>query len=475
MLFVNGIRKEETYDFFDVFGRDKIFYKASIARIVGWETPASIIYKDGKQIKIRFKKILEPHYDSYIDKPFEGDPEFLFYDKQLEDYNLQEPNRRLAYAIEQFKISQNHFKAEPLFPKELEERLNNKSAFMAAEYSFDDKYDLDSFFDSTCYWFPVDIDAILTDYKNRETIRHNEGIIAYADGTAKFGHLGFDRNFYFFNGGFKYPPQKKVYQIDTGIRETSVPNWFDVSGNPFGYTFLRDYIVTPDNNCYDYSGAFLDSKTKHYQNVKLLNDLIKMFMVKDIRCYSDTIHVQPIIPKEFIEFDIDIIETIVVPHLSSKKMLNQTALLHFLDVKSIITKVGLSKNFEPALKNILDLNKSNVYGGSKRNICGTQLLENLKKLHKKVGNQKMAFLLENEIELKRNIATLNGVTVVEHTVSIEEFKKIKYDKRESKETKASTFWKTLGPGIVIVFSCETNERFCAVTTTTKAGISINRV
>ena len=68
--------------------------------------------------------------------------------------------------------------------------------------------------------------------------------------------------------------------------------------------------------------------------------------------------------------------------------------------------MGLSEDFEPSFKNIVDMNKSSVYGGSKRNICSVALLSNLCKLQKRLSRDAFAAVLNNEVECKRRLLKL---------------------------------------------------------------------
>jgi len=79
MIFVEGVQKTEEYDLYDVFGRDKIFYKNSIVRVAGWETPVSLIYREGEEVKIRFKKEIEKYAEGFEDVPFEPHPMCFFF------------------------------------------------------------------------------------------------------------------------------------------------------------------------------------------------------------------------------------------------------------------------------------------------------------------------------------------------------------------------------------------------------------
>lgn len=477
MIFVNGINKEDTYSLYDIFGREKIFYKNTTIRIQGWETNASLFYIRDNKLRVRFKKVLEPFYNSYQDPPFDGDRNYLLYDMDLVDYNSKEPLRRMEYAIEQFKATNESFSISTLLPKEIEEKLSDTDAFIGPEFSFDNEIiTFSDFYNTSCFFFPIDIDVFLTDFLNRNSFRHDEGMLVFWNGNTIHGHVGYDGHFYRTDVFLGHNNKPKVYSIHNGVKEISAPQWLCDNDLSYGYTFLRNCIVRRDNNCFSYSGEYLEANTKHHKNAKLLNDLIRFLYKNPKKGYSDEPYLQLVIPREFTRFDISIVENIVVPHLESKGALNKTAWEHFKNIKTIIEKVGLSADFERAFRNILDLNKSQIYGGSKRNICSEQLAENLRKLNKKIGNDRMAVLLEDEVQLKFEIARMNKVNVVEIFVSENAFSTIKFERKVPKELKESSKWTSLQAGTLIVFSNKTtNERFVAITTNTKSGLSLNRV
>lgn len=474
MMYANGIRKEDTYTLYDVFGPGKIFYKGTTVRIAGWETPASIFYVQNEKLRIRFKKVLEPFWLSYQDAPFDGNPSYLFYDLELKDYNAKEPFRRMEYALARYKNTQADFSCAALTPEEVEERLSNEDLFVGPEYAFNHEINYSEFYDTACYFFPVDVDAFITDFAKRNAFHSDQALLVSWNGRAMLGQIGYDGNFYNSDLFSKQGEKPRVYDIHAGVKEIQTPQWLSKTNFSVGYIFLRNYIICPDNTCYAYSGEFLAAKTKHHSNVDLLNNVIRHLRKDQPKEYADKLGLQLVVPREFTEFDIKSVEAIVLPHLESKGALNKAAWERFLDVKAIIEKVGLSANFGCAFRNILELNKAKLYGGSKRNICGRELLDNLRRLNKKVGNEKMAALLENEVRLKMEVARVNKMQVVEMAVSEEAFSTIKADRKVPGELKKDPAWESLQAGTLVVFSCGTEERFCAVTTSTKAGLGLNR-
>lgn len=478
MIFVDGVRKEEKYDLFDVFGRDKIFYKNSVVRVAGWETPVSLIYREGNEVKIRFKKEIEKYAEGFEDEPFEPHPMFnesVFYDIMVKDYDEEQPIRRLNYAIQQYKKMNKDFTPVKLFPNELAEKLES-GEWMQVEYLLNsDNY----LFDASCYWFPVDVDAILTGFKNRDAVAGDEAIIVFADGNVKmiFGHAGYDKKFYHF-GPYQSSNICEVYSFDNGITRLATPLWLSNPGwFGMGYQFLREYVITRDCCCYSYSGKLLKDKTKHHKNVRFVNDLIRLLQKKRFEGYCDFSggpSTKLTVPNAFLQFTIDDVERVIVPHLASKENINSKALEHFREVKKLIKSAELENDFEDAFRNIVELNKSRIYGGSKRNICGDRLLDNLHKLRKKVGSKRLSDLLRDAVELKKEVARINGTTVMEYAVSASDLALIRDERKVPKTLKEGDLWHSLEPQTLIVFYCGSGDRFCAVTTKTRSGLGLNQ-
>lgn len=475
MIFANGINKDDTYGLCDVFGRDKIFYKDTTVRIQGWETTASVFYVRDGRLRIRFKKALESFFNAYEDAPFDGDPTFVFYNKLLEDYQAKELFRRMDYAVEQFKKAKKPFSVTTLSPEELGERLRDDSLFVGPEFSFDDGMGASDFYDVSCFFFPVDIDAFVTDLVNRSSFSHDEAELVYWNGRAVHGHVGYDGRFYCTDLFFGRNGQPEVFAIEEGVRKLPPEQWLCRHGVGFGYTFLRRYVVCPDCSCYSYSGEPLEECTKHHRNVKWLNELIRLLRKDHPRGYFHEPYLQIVVPREFTTFDIASVEAVVVPHLKTKGALNETAWSHFKMVQKLVEEVGLSTDFECAVRNVLDLNKSQMYGGSRRNICSERLYAHLCALHRQVGSERMAFLLTNAVNLKTAVAAINGKQVVELCVSDDVLRAIRLERKVPKELKECEEWMALRAGVLVVFVNAANEKFCAVTTDTKSGLSCHRV
>jgi len=473
MIFVESIRAEEKYDMVDVFSREKYYYKNSTIRIVGWETPISIIYREGNDIKIRFKKEIEKYTDGFKDASFEETEEFtnsVFDDIFAKNYYEEQPVRRLKYAINQYKKEQKNFEAVKLFPDDLKKLLSS-SDLLQSDFAFNDAH---STFDALNYWFPVSVDSILSDYSKQKAVGHDECMIISFQNQKKYGRIGYDGRFYHFDfncisGGCD------VYSFKSGMTLEKTPKYLDtLSLYGLGYRFLKDYVIDPDNNCYNYDGELNESKTRHHKNIRLMNDIIRLLYKPSSDYCSDRPSTKITVPNDFTKFDVYDVERIIVPHLQSKNVLNSTALKQFMRVKEIIVKTGLQDNFESALRSILSLNKSSIYGGSNRNICGEKLFKNLKELMKNIGTEKMAGLLQNCLELKKEVAQLCGAAIAEFEVSDSEYLLISVKNRIPQRLKNDDSWKLIKPGTLVIFSCGMYEKACAATTATKSGLGLRR-
>lgn len=408
MLFADDIKKEDTYSLCDVFSRDKYFYKNSVVRVVGWETPVSVFYRDGHQIKMRFKSCIKIFSDRFTDSPYEGDPSDPLYDIHLEKYKSERHIRRLRYYIGKYKEAGVPFEATAVVPAYLKSIFVKEGYLMQEEFVLNEDMPVLPLFDSDCLWTPVDVDAILTDFSNRSVMCREDAMLVYWDGNIKFGKVGFDGKFYDTGALMSLRKSPKAYEFSEGINECKMPLWFAECKLRTTMCFLRDYIVAPDNTCYDYEGNEIPHKTRHHRNVAFMNDIIKLFYKDALPNHYIGVYLQATIPEELTRFELDDVERIVVPHLATKNMLYKKALDRFLELKAILKKAGFTSEFELPFRNILELNKVKKCGGSGRGMCSEKLLENLKKLHKRAGNKKMSSLLCDIDLLKKEVAGING-------------------------------------------------------------------
>lgn len=408
MLLINSIKKEETCGLCDALSRDRFFYKNSIVKVVGWETPVSVFYKEGRYVKMRFKKSLKFFEKDFSDTPYGSDPSCPLYYIQLEKYKSERYIRQIRYAVEEFKKSGFTFEATPLVPAELKRMFEREGYLHKEEFVLNDDSTMISLFDADCLWCPVDVDAIITGYTNRDTMCSEDAMLVYWDGRVIHGKVGFDSRFYDTGTLLSLDNDSKVYELTEGVRESEKPWWIDNYKLRTTIYFLRDYIVAPDNICYSYDGKELAYKTRHHKNVAFMNDLIRLLCKRKMRDRYIAVHLQATIPDELTRFELDDVERIIVPHLATQNALDERALKRFLALKTIIKKAGFKTEFQTQLRNILELNGHRECGGSGRGMCSEKLLANLNKLHKKAGNERMAVLLCDFDLLKKEVACING-------------------------------------------------------------------
>ena len=469
---------EDYYDLSDVFGVDKFFYKNSTVRIVGWETPVSLIYSDGKSVYIKFKKELLKYASSFEDTPIDCKPDSLFYDLSLKNHMEEAPLRQLAFALQQYKAQTNQFSTTQLFPKDVQIQLEKRYLYLPEEYLLSDD-GANPLYDATCYWFPVDVDAVLISNKTENKPDKSSCVIVDFRGKRTFGNIGYDGNFYHFDlqtmSGNSKKPAADIFDVENGLKKIGPVSWNQSGFDSFYPNFLREYIVLRDNTCYDYSGKVLPDRTRHYKNIAFVNSIIRLLRKKNVLFSGRQPRLSIEYPQQFDTVNIDLVETVIFPYLRSFDALNETAAERFMEVKIILVKAGLSNQFESAFKTILDMNQSPVYGGSKKNICGKALIASLQKLQKKLLQSRFSALLNDEVECKRTLATMNGSKVIDYTVSETEFDQISNYRRLPKKTKELLCADGVEEGHIIIFHDGSGKSFFAVTTSTKAGLGINRV
>ncbi|MBR2724469.1 MAG: hypothetical protein IKB72_03430, partial [Ruminococcus sp.] len=132
MLYLESVRKEETYGLYDVFGRSKIYYPNSTDRIWGWETPVSVIYRDRTKVKLRFKKCIKSYGEDFSEVSFEEAAKTEFFINK-NDYMKKQEVARLKYAVGKYKESREKFECNALTPRELEQILDQDDLLMERE------------------------------------------------------------------------------------------------------------------------------------------------------------------------------------------------------------------------------------------------------------------------------------------------------------------------------------------------------
>lgn len=469
MIFVDAVYPDETYSLEDVFGHEPIYYPHSLLRIAGWETPVSFIYQQNNEIMLRYKTALLTYATGFEDPPFSCPAPFAnsaFYDAMAGNYIKAQSQRRLAYALQQYQHVQQTFSPIKLLPGELAQRLNTTSLLPPISLLEDHQ----TLFRADSYWFPVAEDTILIEFANRRVIHGDEVALLNSNGEIQFGHIGFDRRFYRFwmqEGRWN----SSVYSLENRVLRSKAPGWLlSPASYGLGYRFLKDYVITPDLCCYSYAGHLLEHKTRHHQNVKLLNDILRLLWSAPANEVLTGPATRLIVPREFVTFHIRDVDQVLVPHLSSNQALNPKAYAHFVEVQRLIEQTGLQERFETALRNMMELNRYPVYGGSNRAICSNTLLRHLHTLYEKEGKEICASLLQDVIELKKHVAKLNGKVVLDVAVSAEDYQYIHAQRTLPPPLKGTDFWASIPPGALVVFTHDGNEKFCAVISHTKSGL-----
>ena len=466
-MYIDGIDKSEYYNLEDVFGREKIFYLNSTLRIIGWETPISIIYLDGEKVKACFKKELFDFAKDYVDPPYKKE-DSVFDNIFEEEYYSDKSIRKLQYALKKYKEAGYKFEITKLFPDELKEKLKSDEYFGVKGADvfcdiFANPHDCNS------YWFPVDVDAIIiNDVFPFEKSKHSvkAEIVFVHDYLMKrmTGFVGYDGLFYAEHGVSLCENEENVYLKAFSVKDglKNVKSDIKIKRlDMYSAAFLKNYIVAYDGTCYDYDGELCERETTHHQNVNFINGLIHTLSDFSKEIDYSQMHLEMKAPDMIYEVNVDVVENLIVPSLKSIDALNKKAYNDFLEIKKLIVYAGLSRNFEKALLNIKEMNKSKVFGGSSRGFASKRLLESLNILKKRTSKNEFMALLNNDVELRKRIAKINGTKVVEIAVSDEDFTALMKEKKVSKEINKSELWQSLQPHMLVVFTKNKNEHFWA--------------
>lgn len=94
--------------------------------------------------------------------------------------------------------------------------------------------------------------------------------------------------------------------------------------------------------------------------------------------------------------------------MKSLSAVNESALQCYEELKKVCLNAGITSEFATEFKNIFNLNKSYLYGGSKRGFCGRRLVENIKALQRKLSKKDFRNMLSNQESFKSAILKLNN-------------------------------------------------------------------
>lgn len=409
-MFINSTFENERYDFLSLFGREMFFHEGTNNRIEGWETPISVIFKHKNDIIIRFKKELKKYMHGFVDEPFDDSNSGIWTDVFRENHIRELPNRKIDYAISMFKKEHNAIYRKILTSDELESLLCGEQ-LLPDEFSFVD--DTISIFDSDCFWFPVGVDTIIADFVNRPTIARTTCAISRFNGERYLGHIGYDKKFYHlsnFNLGDSHDEPVYGYTCSSldDLDHPSYPKHLKVSTPFYEANFYKDYIQTENDVCYNYDGDYIEGKTIHHKNVSFLNKIIKRFWNHRLPDFDNSLKLTVTYSGEIDTVTFDTIDYIIIPYMKSFGGVSDSALLCYEELKKIFLKAGITSNFTEEFKTILRLNKSHLFGGSKRGFCGKRLVENLKFLQKRMDKKDFLSMLSNEETLKAAILEINN-------------------------------------------------------------------
>lgn len=380
MIFADEISERQKYRIIEIFGRDKFFYKPTLVRIAGWETPVSLIFaKDGK-ITFRFKKTLLDYLTKTEAEKMDTEGELC-----------------IRYALKKYKLAVKEFSATPLTLSELNEALSGKL--------FDRAFPKDAemtIFDGSDLWFPIEEDCVLVGLSDSVDDDGNGAVFCYADGSFRFGKVGFDGKFYQIENMPIAPRCTGVFSFDGTTDGEPAPDWINAEVWGGRFKFTRDYVKRPDNRCFSYDGKELSDRTIHHKNIALLNDIIKL-LYKPNREGSGFPRTKIVVSENFDKFPIGDVERVAAANLAINGVLSQVAMSRFLRIKSIIEKAGLGDSFEKPMRNILSLSESKEFRSRAGAFCSKELILALEKMSGEKSSDELAAVLCDEALLRQTL------------------------------------------------------------------------
>ena len=139
-----------------------------------------------------------------------------------------------------------------------------------------------------------------------------------------------------------------------------------------------------------------------------MNKIIKRFWNHRLPDFDNSLKLTVTYSGEIDTVTFDTIDYIIIPYMKSFGGVSDSALLCYEELKKIFLKAGITSNFTEEFKTIFRLNKSHLFGGSKRGFCGRRLVENLKFLQKRMDKKDFLSMLSNEETLKAAILGINN-------------------------------------------------------------------
>lgn len=450
-MFIKGIDDGEFYGFKDVFDKSLFFHQDSILRVGGWETPISIFYTDGEVIKVCFRKELLEYADS-------------------EEFPVQ-PTETLECALTKYKEAGYPFDIKSLFLYEVKEKLES------GEYFAVEGADIFKDFFGNPYhyedlWFPVDVDAIIINPSLPFATAKNQAkaeIVFTNPSRSLNGFVGFDGLFY------RRIPHKKhqhysfrAYNLSCGIKPCEA-KLAEKCKNFSSAIFLKNYVIIDDGTCFNYDGNICEAETIYHKKANFINGILYNLtdISKEIGQPKDILEI--VVPEGANTDDISFFDEIVIPSLESINVLNMKSFNGFCGMHDLIVYAGLSQNYKTAFLNIKTLNENIIFGGSSRGLASSKLLDNLNILKSNTTQEDFANLLNDEIELKKRVAAINGTEILEIPVSDKTFTLFSEEQRFSRETKTLLSQHNAQSQMLVIFSNNGN-RFCAVTKKSNTGL-----
>ncbi len=372
-MIIESVSEHYKYDGLDVTERERFYYRDSTVRIVGWETPVSVIYVRGKDVYLRFRAAL-----SAFEQDEKTDNRTVRHRRAARRFCQQEPYAPMT----------------PLTKEALDERLAEEGLSQA--YCLSDGMD-----DAESFWYPVRADAVLFFMKKLSSDRpSNDATIRLFDGTCVCGGIGFDGRFY-----TKAADGAYVSEPETFDRPEPWPSDAPCSQYPF-LTLYRQYAVVGDR-CYSYSGEYLEERTVHHRSCGQVIGLYNLLHKRAKALSADHVYMDILLPP-LAGVTETMVKDVLLPLMRAEGTADPRKTAQLNTLIAHIDYARLSDSFYEVLQRLLSLNADRLCGGTGRRLCSRALLAHLQTLRDTCSEAAFAALLSDETALRTEIRRLHA-------------------------------------------------------------------
>lgn len=375
-MWIKEVSDRQQYGALDVVDRAWLYYPDSTVRIVGWETPVSVIFARGKQVLLRLKRTIV----TYADGADVGDE--------------TERRRCMTRFRQTGDTSRRALAAEEL------------EALLSSDVCFEEEYRLSEeapYIRDTAQsvWFPVSADAVLFVYSSivtGEPLR--TGIVRAFDGSCAYTTLGFDGRLYF-------ERRDGIYVAAYAQYDQPQPWVTEKTYRPYRtLTLYREYAVVNGEHCYDYDGNYLEERSTHHRCCAELHRLYDKLRKRPTHerkrrvgvSVSDSVRMVVELPplKAVSRY---LVADVLIPAMKAERIadLRKTATMETLI--EMIEYAESDAPFYEILERLMRMNRLRECGGTGRGICSRELMAHLRVFRKAIPKARFAALLNDEANL----------------------------------------------------------------------------